>query len=96
MPVTTTTATLKATTPALHPALRQLERVCRDVITGETTTALVPSNVIVAGMDLVFKNGSLLTPTTAYTVNNDGRGITLGVAAIAGDVFVIWYFYRTR
>jgi hypothetical protein len=47
------------------------------------------------GLELVFKNGALLDPNGGaggYTIS--GSAITLGTAAIAGDVFVVKYPYR--
>lgn len=47
------------------------------------------------GLELVFKNGALLDPNGGaggYTIT--GPSITLGTAAIAGDVFVVRYPYR--
>lgn len=46
------------------------------------------------GLELVFKNGTLLDPNGGaggYAIS--GKAITLGTAAIAGDVFVIRYPY---
>jgi hypothetical protein len=92
MPQSTTTNTLQPSTPEGDANIRTLFRVCRDVITGATTDELETSNPVVEGMELLFKNGTLLEPTTEYSVA--GTTITLDVAAIAGDVFVILYHYR--
>lgn len=71
----------------------------RERFTGLTTTAVTLSKVPLrtvddVGLELVFKNGSLLDPNggaSGYTIS--GKSITLGTAAIAGDVFVIRYPY---
>lgn len=95
MPQSIITKVLKASTPVLDFNTRLYGQRARDVMTGATTTALVLSNSMIDGTELLFKNGVLLTPTTAYTVDKNGMGITLAVAAIAGDVFVAIYQFRS-
>lgn len=71
----------------------------RERFTGLTTTAITLAKVPLrtvddVGLELVFKNGTLLDPNggaSGYTIS--GKSITLGTAAIAGDVFVIRYPY---
>lgn len=71
----------------------------RERFTGLTTVAIgltkVPLRTVDdVGLELVFKNGALLDPTGGaggYTIS--GKAITLGTAAIAGDVFVVRYPY---
>lgn len=72
-----------------------LSRVERERVTGLVTAALPLSVAAVEGLELVFKNGALLDPNGGaggYSIL--GKDITLGAAAIAGDVFVIWYYAR--
>lgn len=42
---------------------------------------------------LLFKNGVLLDPAVAYTLA--GNTVTLGVASIAGDIWVAEYWYQS-
>lgn len=74
----------------------------RERFTGLTTTAITLSSeprrtANDEGVELVFKNGTLLDPNggaSGYTIS--GKSITLGTAAIAGDVFIISYPYREQ
>lgn len=74
----------------------------RERFTGLTTTALpltsVPRRTLSdEGLELVFKNGALLDPNGGaggYSIS--GKDITLGAAAVGGDVFVILYPYREQ
>jgi hypothetical protein len=77
---------------------RQLAMQTRDRFTGLTTATITLTNTPVKttggiGLERVFKNGVLLDPSVAYTIA--GNVITLAVAAIAGDVFIIDYLYRS-
>lgn len=74
------------------PNIAALARVSRDRVTGITGTALTLADAPVVGWELVFKNGALLDPGAAYTVS--GKVVTLGGAAISGDVFVVFYWAR--
>lgn len=59
-----------------------------------TLTKLPLRTVDDVGLELVFKNGALLDPNGgAGGYSTSGRTITLGTAAIVGDVFVIRYPY---
>ena len=62
-------------------------------VTGLTTaTVTLKQNVDAAsGICLVFKNGTLLDPTT---VTPSGNVLTLGSALIAGDIIVVLYKAR--
>jgi len=81
------------------PNIRALSQIYRErftSLTGTTITlAYIPATTqnTNEGLELVFKNGTLLDPATAYTIS--GKAITLSTAAVAGDVFVIHYPYRT-
>ena len=61
--------------------------------TGAVGGTLTLSATPVDGLTLVWKNGTLLDPSGGASVS--GTTVTLGVAAIAGDVFVITYYART-
>lgn len=76
---------------AKDPAIQALSRFGYERQTGLTTTALPLDNAPVDGTLQVFKNGTLLDPATAYTVS--GTAVTLNVAAIAGDVFLVFYHF---
>lgn len=76
---------------AKDPAIQALSRFGYERQTGLTTTALPLDNAPVDGTLQVFKNGTLLDPGAAYTVS--GKTVTLGVAAIAGDVFIVHYHF---
>ena len=67
----------------------------RERLTGVVGVTLTLSEqAIGVNYDLVFKNGLLLDPGAAYTIAD--AAITLAVAAIAGDVFVVWYYWHPR
>jgi hypothetical protein len=78
---------------------RVLAAEYRERFTGLTTVTITLTKVPIrtiddVGLELVHKNGSLLDPNGGaggYTIS--GKSITLGTAAIAGDVFVIRYPY---
>lgn len=80
--------------------VRVLGQYYRERITGLTTVALTLSyaplrTVDDVGLELLFKNGALLDPAGGaggYSI--EGTSVTLGTAAIAGDVFVVLYPYR--
>ena len=80
---------------------RALAQVYREEFTGLTTVTLTLTNPVAQTLDgksllLLFKNGTLLSEgagASQYTVT--GTAVTLGTAAIAGDVFIASYHYRT-
>ena len=72
--------------------VKSLAQVHRERQTGLTTTAITLEERAVEGTELVFKNRLLLDPSGDYTI--EGNAITLTVAAVAGDVFVCWYWFR--
>lgn len=75
--------------------VRALASLMRERFTGLTTTAIGLQNEAVNGFEAVFKNGALLDPNggaSGYAIS--GKAITLGAAAIAGDVFVVFYHAR--
>lgn len=83
------------------PMERALGQVYREEFTGLTTVAVTLTNAVAQTLDgksllLLFKNGALLSEgagAAKYTVT--GSAVTLGTAAIAGDIFVALYWYRT-
>lgn len=75
------------------PATQALYNRVRERQTGLTTTALVLENAPIPMTLQLFKNGVLLDHDGGYTI--DDRAVTLGGAAIAGDVFVAHYTFRS-
>lgn len=78
--------------------VRQLAMWTSERQTGVTIATLTLANTPVQTTDgtqleRVHKNGTRLDPGTQYTI--EGKVITLAVAAIAGDVFLIDYLYRS-
>jgi hypothetical protein len=67
------------------------ERFTGLVVATITLTKTPLRTVDDVGLELLFKNGTLLDPSVAYSIS--GKTITLAVAAIAGDVFVVRYPY---
>jgi hypothetical protein len=83
--------------PPADSNVRFLAQRLIEVQTGKTGTALTLANRAVAASVSLFKNGLRLAPSTdvyagAYTVA--GTAVTLSVAAVAGDVFVIEYNFQ--
>lgn len=77
--------------------VRALASLVRERFTGLTTTAITLGNEARDGFEMVFKNGALSDPNggaSGYSIS--GNKITLGAAAIAGDVFVIFYYARAN
>lgn len=73
----------------LNPNTRRLAQVATEEITGAVGTALTLAHPV-ASVVLASKNGSVLG-SADYSVQ--GRTVTLGVAAVAGDVFVLLYYF---
>lgn len=68
----------------------------RERFTGLSGTAVTLSRTPIAGLELVFFNGTALDPNggaSGYSLNENV--VTLGTAAVAGDVFLIWYLARS-
>lgn len=89
-------------TMAGSPNERALGQWYTERLTGLTGSTVTLSYTVAQTLNgvplvLVFKNGTLLDPggggATSYTVS--GGTVTLVTAAVAGDVFVVWYLYRT-
>lgn len=77
---------------------RVLAQEYREELTGVTGSTLTLTHqplrtVNGLGLELLFKNGTLLTPGVGYTI--DGQAVTLAVAAVSGDVFVARYPYNS-
>lgn len=83
------------------PTERALGQLYREEFSGLATVAVTLSMSVAQTLDgksllLLFKNGALLSEgvgASKYTVT--GLAITLGTAAIAGDIFIAYYHYRT-
>lgn len=78
--------------------IRQLAMQFSDRQTGVVGVTLTLLYAPVQAMDgtqleRVHKNGVRLDPATAYTIQ--GNVITLAVASIAGDVWIVDYLYRS-
>lgn len=86
------------------PNVAALASLTRETFTGLTTATITLGNevrmsagIAGGGLELVFKNGSLLNPgggASGYSIS--GKTITLGTAAIAGDWFLVLYFARSK
>jgi hypothetical protein len=75
--------------------VRALASLTRQRITGLATVTLTLEAEARDGFEAVYKNGALLDPNGGaggYSIS--GKTITLGTAAIVGDVFVIFYYAR--
>jgi hypothetical protein len=75
------------------PNIRALAQWRQERLTGlvGVTVTLQQKVDVASGILLCWKNGTLLDPTT---VTPSGQTLTLGVALIAGDVFVTLYKAR--
>lgn len=68
----------------------------RERFTGLTTTTITLARPAIGGVELCFKNGALLDAgggASGYSIS--GSTITLGTAAVAGDVFICLYLARS-
>jgi hypothetical protein len=77
--------------------IRALASLTRERYTGLTTAVITLVNEARDGFEIVYKNGVLLDPAggaSGYSIS--GKTITLGTAAIAGDVFLIFYYSRSN
>lgn len=92
MSVTSTVSTLTLPTTPASANERAVSAFTVERQTGATTASLTLGGTAVDGLALVWKNGTLLDPSVAAIVS--GTTVTLSVAAIAGDVFVIQYYAR--
>lgn len=75
--------------------MQQLAQIARERFTGLTTATITLADPAVEGFELLIKNGAVLDPAGGaggYTIS--GTIITLGTAAIAGDVFIVFYWFR--
>ena len=61
--------------------------------TGLTGTTLTLERAPYDGLLLLAKNGGIVTPSTLTIVD---ATVTLGSAAVSGDVFVVWYLARSN
>lgn len=80
------------------PNVQVLAQQYRERFTGLATATITLAyepirTVNDVGLELLTKNGAVLDPSSAYTIS--GKTITLSVAAIVGDVFLVFYRYRS-
>lgn len=73
------------------PNVRALAGFTREEFTGLVTAVVTLTHEAQAGVEMVYKNGTLVRPTT-YTLS--GKLITLSGALIAGDWVVVTYWAR--
>lgn len=73
------------------PNVRALASWTWERYTGLTSSAVTVKNPVVSGTALVWKNGSLVDPTTVTT---QSKTVTLPASLVSGDVVVVTYFYR--
>lgn len=95
MPVTTTLNAFPRPFGSIDPAMRLAFQKMKERQTGVVGVTITLTNAPIAGTLQLFKNGALLDEVAGagnYTITD--RTITLGTAAIAGDVFIGHYFYR--
>lgn len=96
MPVTTTLNAFPRPYGAVDPALRYLYQKMKERQTGVVGVTITLTDAPILGTLKLFKNGALLDEVAGagnYTITD--RTVTLGTAAIAGDVFIAHYYYRT-
>lgn len=95
MPITTTLNAFPRPFGSIDPAMRVVFQKMRERQTGVVGVTLTLTDAPIVGTLQLFKNGTLLDEVAGagnYTITD--RTVTLGTAAIAGDVFVAHYFYR--
>lgn len=86
-------------TPSLNE--RALAQVYLEQQTGLTVATITLAKPVAQTQDgvsliLLFKNGTLLQNAAgAGNFQVSGNTITLGTAAIAGDLYIAYYHYRT-
>lgn len=61
----------------------------RERRTGSTSTTWTLADAPDTGLELVWKNGTLLDPSVDYAIAGDT--ITLGAAPVGADVLIAWY-----
>ena len=95
MPVTTTLNAFPRPFGSLDPAMRVAFQKMKERQTGVVGVTITLTDAPILGTLLLFKNGTLLDEVAGagnYTITD--RTVTLGTAAIAGDVFIAHYHYR--
>jgi len=76
---------------SLNPNDRRLSQVLTEEITGAVGTAITLAHRM-AAVVLLAKNGQV-QPSSAYTITGDTLSLT--VAAVATDVFLLFGFFTT-
>ena len=74
------------------PNVRRLAQYRQEEQTGVTGFTLAVDEQIVEGWEAIYKNGLRLRRGVDYTLA--GGTVTLAVAAIAGDVWQLDYYFR--
>lgn len=95
MPITTTLNAFPRPYGSLDPALRLAFQKMKERQTGVVGVTIALTDAPIVGTLMLFKNGTLLDEVAGaggYTITD--RTVTLGTAAIAGDVFITFYHYR--
>lgn len=95
MAVTTTLNAFPRPYGSVDPALRLVFQKMKERQTGVVGVTITLTDAPIAGTLQLFKNGLLLDEVAGaanYTIAD--RTVTLGTAAIAGDVFIAFYHYR--
>lgn len=88
--------TRKLPLAAATPNETALSQVTKERFTGSTATILTLRNHAIAGLELVFKNGTLLDPAAStpdyFLLQNQ---LTLAAALVSSDVVQIHYPFTT-
>lgn len=95
MPTTTTLNAFPRPFGSLDPAMRVAFQKMKERQTGVVGVTITLTDAPILGTLQLFKNGILLDEVAGaggYTITD--RTVTLGTAAIAGDVFITFYHYR--
>lgn len=95
MPIATTLNAFPRPYGSLDPALRIAFQKMKERQTGVVGVTIMLTDAPIVGTLMLFKNGTLLDEVAGaggYTITD--RTVTLGTAAIAGDVFITFYHYR--
>lgn len=79
---------------AADPNVRCLAQWKHERFTGGTSATLTLANKAIAGLEQVYKNGTLLDAnkgTPDYTLS--GATLTLGTAPLSTDIIRVFYFF---
>lgn len=95
MAVSTTLNAFPRPYGSVDPALRLAFQKMKERQTGVVGVTITLTDAPITGTLMLHKNGLLLDEVAGagnYTITD--RTVTLGTAAIAGDVFIAHYHYR--